>query len=68
MPIYEYRCPACGERYEALLSRSDEAAPRCPRCGGTRVEKMLSAFAVTRGSADRTPGPCGSEDCACRRE
>jgi len=67
MPIYEYRCETCEARFEALLSRSDEAAPRCPQCGVGKVEKMLSAFAVTRGGRAAAPGPCGSTDCACRR-
>ncbi len=34
MPLYEYRCPKCGERFELLRSsseRDDEA--QCPRCG-----------------------------------
>jgi len=40
MPIYEYRCQACGGRYEALVARSDCAVPHCPRCGAARAERM----------------------------
>jgi putative FmdB family regulatory protein len=67
MPIYEYRCPACSHRYETLTSRTDRDPP-CPRCGATRVERVPSAFAVvsTHGEAPLR-GPCGSDDCACRR-
>jgi putative FmdB family regulatory protein len=68
MPLYEYRCGACGHRFEALLVRREEAAPPCPRCGDPQVEKMLSTFAVTRGGPEAAPGPCGSADCACFRE
>jgi putative FmdB family regulatory protein len=64
MPIYEYECGACAHRFEALLSRSGEDPPSCPRCGGTRVEKRLSTFAVTRGASQAPPGSCGGEDCA----
>ncbi|MGH7732004.1 MAG: FmdB family zinc ribbon protein [Candidatus Eiseniibacteriota bacterium] len=69
MPIFEYRCPACGARYEALLSHADQGSPRCPRCGGGQVERLISAFAVARSQAG-TPatGPCGSADCACRND
>lgn len=33
MPLYEYACPACGEKRE-ILARSAEAAvaPACPVC------------------------------------
>ena len=66
MPIFEYRCEACGERFEALRSHTETSATQCPRCGDPRVERLLSVFAVTQ---PRTvpPGPCGSSDCACRR-
>ena len=69
MPIFEYRCTACGGRFEALLPKADPVSPRCPRCGAARVERLLSTFAVGRSRAG-TPasGPCGSSDCACRND
>jgi len=48
MPIFEYRCTACGERFEVLLSRAGDPPGRCPRCGGTDVARQLSVFAVTK--------------------
>jgi putative FmdB family regulatory protein len=68
MPIYEYRCRACTHRFETLHARSGEAVPDCPRCGAPGAERLLSAFAVIRGSRPASAGPCGSADCACRRE
>ncbi|MEK7330954.1 MAG: zinc ribbon domain-containing protein, partial [Candidatus Eisenbacteria bacterium] len=44
MPIFEYRCTACGERFEALVSRADLATPHCPRCGAARAERLISTF------------------------
>src|SRR5438874_2242005 len=67
MPIFEYRCAACGGEFENLQFRNDEAAPPCPRCGGKRVERLLSVFAVPSVRPATPPGPCGSADCACRR-
>jgi len=67
MPVFEYRCAACGVRYEALLSSVEPASPQCPRCGGVQVERLISTFAVGRSQAGTSaPGPCGSTDCACR--
>jgi len=42
MPIYEYRCEACGERYEEYLATSDKPAPACPSCKSPKVERLLS--------------------------
>ena len=42
MPIYEYRCEACGERYEEYLSTSDKPAPACPSCKSPKVERLIS--------------------------
>jgi putative FmdB family regulatory protein len=44
MPIYEYRCRDCGERFEELTA-ADAADPACPRCGG-ETERLLSAQAA----------------------
>lgn len=44
MPIYEYRCAACGERFERFLRR-DEAV-RCPHCGGDDLKRLFSPFGV----------------------
>jgi putative FmdB family regulatory protein len=67
MPIYEYRCTTCHERFESLVTSAERVEARCPCCGTDRVERLLSTFAVGKASeAAPTPGPCGSSDCACR--
>jgi len=45
MPLYEYRCRECGERFE-LLRRFDEADKDliCPRCQSEQVERQISSF------------------------
>ena len=50
MPIYEYRCPRCRGRFSVLIRRpAEDAAPRCPRCQNTEVQRMVSRFAAPRG-------------------
>jgi putative FmdB family regulatory protein len=67
MPIYEYRCTTCQERFEALVTSAERAQARCPRCGAAKVERLLSTFAVGKASGAASPeGPCGRQDCACR--
>lgn len=55
MPIYEYRCATCDERFEELV-RGPDAAVTCPGCGGAEAERLLSAFAgVGRGAGQAMP-------------
>jgi putative FmdB family regulatory protein len=42
MPIYEYRCEACGEITEVIQRFADAPLAICPRCGGA-LKKMVSA-------------------------
>jgi len=43
MPIYEYRCDACGFQKEHLQKISDPLLTTCPDCGKESYSKMLSA-------------------------
>lgn len=43
MPIYEYRCQACGHELEALQKMGDGALVDCPACGQPELKKQLSA-------------------------
>ena len=42
MPLYEYKCEACGHRLEALQQVSEPPLTKCPECGG-ELKKLLSA-------------------------
>jgi len=41
MPIYEYRCRVCDNRFELLRSFSDTSPVTCPKCGG-EVKRLIS--------------------------
>jgi len=43
MPIYEYRCAACGHEIEALQKLSDAPLIVCPSCQKPELKKLLSA-------------------------
>jgi putative FmdB family regulatory protein len=55
MPIYEYECRTCGERFEALLFGNEKAA--CPTCEGADLEKQHSSFAVGGAPSAGSPPP-----------
>ena len=43
MPIYEYRCAACGHYMDALQKMSDAPLRKCPECGKSRLQRLVSA-------------------------
>ncbi len=63
MPLYEYQCPNCGDHFEELVSASRLDAPPCPKCGGKKSQRVLSAPAACPGSgkgAGSAGASCGS--------
>lgn len=68
MPIYEYDCSDCRRRVSVLVRRiSDPETPACPRCGGSRLRRLMSRFATVRSEDDRLdamadPGQFGGVD------
>ncbi len=43
MPIYEYRCDACGHYMDALQKIADEPLRDCPSCGVSALRRLVSA-------------------------
>ena len=55
MPIYEYRCEACGKKSSTLLSSYSSPDPPCPHCGKQALRRLVSTFA-TVGSSELEGG------------
>jgi putative FmdB family regulatory protein len=54
VPIYEYDCPHCRRRVSLLiLVPSTAPAPRCPRCGGESLQRVMSRFTTVKSEEDR---------------
>jgi putative FmdB family regulatory protein len=66
MPIFEYRCDDCGNKFEKLVRASArEAAAECPSCGRDHVTTQVSSFAArTHGMAQESAPSCASGMCA----
>jgi len=43
MPIYEYRCNACGHELEKIQRMSDAPLEDCPDCGQAELRRLVSA-------------------------
>ena len=45
MPLYEYQCESCHQRFEKIQKFSDPLIEICPSCGG-KVNKLVSSPAI----------------------
>jgi putative FmdB family regulatory protein len=43
MPIYEYRCSACGHHLEEMQRMADAPLRKCPECGKSQLKRLVSA-------------------------
>ncbi|NDY42555.1 zinc ribbon domain-containing protein [Dissulfurirhabdus thermomarina] len=58
MPIYEFACRKCGQKFETfVLSFRDLKEVCCPHCGSEKVQKVMSAF--SRCASSGLGGGCG---------
>ena len=46
MPLYEYRCEACQQRFEVIRKFSDPELEVCTLCGKGPVTRLLSSPAI----------------------
>jgi putative FmdB family regulatory protein len=70
MPIYEYACLDCGERFEMIRAMKDADAPlTCRKCESQHTARLLSLFNASssrRVVAGSNGGcaSCNSGSCA----
>jgi len=62
LPIYEYVCLDCDERFALLQSfYPPENDTSCPKCSSTDVKKIISSFSCSSGDkAGQTSSSPGS--------
>ncbi|HVH62478.1 MAG TPA: zinc ribbon domain-containing protein [Candidatus Dormibacteraeota bacterium] len=76
MPIYEYRCESCAEKFEVLTTFAErDTAQACPACESTKTRVLVSSFAFASGtgpssmsdfSGESSGGGCGCGGaCSC---
>jgi putative FmdB family regulatory protein len=45
LPLYEYKCAKCANKYEKIESFSAKETQKCPKCGG-KAERQISAAGI----------------------
>ena len=68
MPIYEYECCDCCEKFETLVFRSDEPVT-CPKCNSANSQRVMSVFGFKsggdKGAASSRMASGGSSCAGC---
>jgi putative FmdB family regulatory protein len=65
MPIYEYVCEECGEKYEKFVRSSlAKVELKCPACGSSQAKKALSLFGTRGGSDGLSLGASSAAACS----
>lgn len=59
MPVYEFQCEDCGERFSELRKIGDFVPGKCGRCGSSKVRKVMSGFSSAGSSTGPSCAPSG---------
>jgi putative FmdB family regulatory protein len=76
MPIYEYRCESCSEKFDVLTRFAErDQAQMCPACESTKTRVLVSSFAFAGaddssssldfGGGESAGGCCGGSCGSC---
>jgi len=53
MPLFEYRCKDCAKKFSLLLGVvADQPDEKCPNCGSTDVNRLISRFGRLKSEED----------------
>lgn len=61
MPIYEYRCKGCGNKFERLVRGKEKVT--CPKCGKGSPDKLFSVFGVKSSGTFKPSSGGGCSSC-----
>lgn len=64
MPIYEFECKKCQNRFERLMFAGDKDAPDCPKCGSRKTSKLMSACSMRTDGAFSGTDSFRASSCA----
>ena len=65
MPIFEYKCSACNNKFEYLHKSSTiQEEVLCPVCNSNKNRKLFSSFSASmKSEANSSSGECGTGNC-----
>ena len=56
MPVYEYECQKCGQKFELRRSMTDnDDEIECPKCGEKHPKRVFSVFGTAFSGSSCAP-------------
>lgn len=65
MPIYEYACTGCGQRFERLVGHGDGPRTVHCDCGSAAVERIPYSRVAIATRAEASASDCGEASGEC---
>jgi putative FmdB family regulatory protein len=66
MPIYEYKCKKCGQKFEVRLGFfQNKKSVKCPICNDENPDRIFSSFMT--GSSGSSTSVSNSSSCSSRK-
>jgi len=62
VPIYEYKCNECGNRFEKLVRGKERVS--CPSCSSRKLTKLFSTFGIKSGGKFTPSGGGSCDTCS----
>ena len=66
MPIFDFQCQDCGEKFDLMISNAEKAKATCPDCNSSNIKQMLSLFNTGGGSSKAAPMSDNCSSCSAR--
>jgi putative FmdB family regulatory protein len=64
MPIYEYQCTHCGQKFEVRQAIGEDGSGlNCPKCHAGEPQRIFSSF-FSRGSSETEPLDVSCPTCS----
>ncbi len=60
MPLYEFKCKKCGNRFEIRTGMNERDKVTCSKCNSKEVEQLITGCSINTGSL--RPSFCGGCD------
>ncbi|MCG0277001.1 MAG: zinc ribbon domain-containing protein [Thermanaeromonas sp.] len=51
MPLYEFQCKDCGEKFSVRVSWQEKDKATCPSCKGRNLKQLFSGITILGGSS-----------------
>jgi putative FmdB family regulatory protein len=59
MPIYEFKCNDCGEKFSEIRKPGDYNAAKCIKCSSSKTSKIISMFSGSKSGKSCAPASGG---------